>query len=456
MRSNVWFVAAGCVPLILAIAIGEFMLQLVVSRSRIAGENSALAEAYTIRSAIESEIDSTVYMAIGLSGYLSLDPQLDAQQVERMLRAVFRQGKNVRNIALAPQNRLDYVYPLEGNEAIIGLQYESIPEQWPDVERAINLRETVVAGPIKLIQGGFGIVSRTPVFLDNDEYWGVVSMVIDVDSLLMSAMGALPAGTAEWALRSKRDSNGVVPYTFGNAALFGTPTAIHFDIARGDRWEIAVMPRADHGMSPVSLWSIRCFNIAVGLLVGTLLFLILRERELVNHLADHDTLTGIPNRRLLFERLDQCVVLARRYKSRFCLVYLDLDGFKPINDRYGHHAGDHVLRETATRIRKGIRASDTVARIGGDEFVVMLPDVTELDGAMAFAENLKRTIEEPIPFQGESLHVGASIGIGRYPDHGDSPEAIMSRADKAMYQAKSSGKGRIVVLPAPRTADLPG
>lgn len=434
-------------PFVSALVLGEFMLQLVVSQSDIAAENNALAEAYTIRSVIESEIDSTIYLAIGLSGFLSLDPPLEEDLVLRMLRAVYQQGRNIRNIALAPKNRFEFVYPVEGNEAILGLQYESIPAQWPDVERAIRTRETVVSGPIALVQGGFGIVSRTPVFLEDGQYWGVVSIVLDVASLLENVRRTLPADTAPWALRTLSAVTGDVPFATGDPGLFASPHAVRLEIARGDQWEIAVAPRGTHRLHPVSLWLVRGLNLAVGVIVGGLLFLILRERELVNHLADHDPLTGIPNRRLLFERLEQCMTLARRYETQFCLVFIDLDGFKPINDRHGHHVGDQVLRETAARIRQGIRASDTVARIGGDEFIVMLPDVSDVEGARAVSENIKKTVEQPIPHGGTELQVGASIGIARFPDHGDSPETLMSRADQAMYRAKSAGKGLIEVLP---------
>ena len=142
------------------------------------------------------------------------------------------------------------------------------------------------------------------------------------------------------------------------------------------------------------------------------------------------------------------VALASRYNRPFCVIFLDLDGFKPINDEHGHHAGDLVLRETARRLRGGVRASDTVARIGGDEFVVVLPDTSELEGAAALAANLKRAIEAPVAFGGVTLSTGASLGIGRFPDHGRTPEDLLNMADAAMYKAKRSGRGDIVVLPA--------
>ncbi len=100
-------------------------------------------------------------------------------------------------------------------------------------------------------------------------------------------------------------------------------------------------------------------------------------------------------------------------------------------------------------MRRGVRASDTVARIGGDEFVVMLPDTREVEGARALADNLKSAVSAPIQFGDIQLHVGVSIGIGRFPDHGATPEDLMGRADEAMYAAKSDGKGQVVLLPEP-------
>lgn len=157
------------------------------------------------------------------------------------------------------------------------------------------------------------------------------------------------------------------------------------------------------------------------------------------HLAYHDTLTRLPNRRLLTDRLDQAIRSATRKGHRVALLLLDLDGFKQINDRHGHAAGDRVLEAVATRLRDVVREADTVARMGGDEFVVLLTEIGDPDDAVKVAEKIHRSVRDPIA-DGDTLHaVGASIGISVFPDHGETPDALLHRADHAMYHGKNRG-----------------
>ncbi|MBA3995632.1 MAG: hypothetical protein C0466_00480 [Candidatus Accumulibacter sp.] len=157
------------------------------------------------------------------------------------------------------------------------------------------------------------------------------------------------------------------------------------------------------------------------------------------HLAYHDPLTQLPNRRLLEDRLEQAIRSARRNEQQLALLLIDLDRFKPINDRYGHAVGDRVLETIAERLRACVRETDTVARLGGDEFVVLLSSVEMQEDATLVADKIHACITEPIA-AGEHLHrVGSSIGISLYPQHGDTPETLLHRADHAMYHGKQHG-----------------
>ncbi len=161
--------------------------------------------------------------------------------------------------------------------------------------------------------------------------------------------------------------------------------------------------------------------------------------ERYRHLAYHDTLTRLPNRRLLTDRLDQAIRGATRRQTRFALLLLDLDGFKQINDRYGHAAGDKVLEAVAARLRETVRDADTVARIGGDEFVVLLHEVGDIGDATRVADKILGRVGEPVADGDERHAVGASIGISLFPEHGNTPDALLQRADHAMYRGKSRG-----------------
>jgi diguanylate cyclase (GGDEF)-like protein/PAS domain S-box-containing protein len=160
----------------------------------------------------------------------------------------------------------------------------------------------------------------------------------------------------------------------------------------------------------------------------------LREQAL------HDPLTGLANRALLHDRLTSAIAVAQRQDTPVSLLMLDLDGFKAVNDTWGHHAGDLVLIEIATRLSGTLRESDTAARLGGDEFVLMLP-ATPLVGAIETSRALVDFIVAPITIEGKPLTVGASIGIAVFPNHGRDAEVLLAAADSAMYDAKRSGGG---------------
>jgi diguanylate cyclase (GGDEF)-like protein len=173
----------------------------------------------------------------------------------------------------------------------------------------------------------------------------------------------------------------------------------------------------------------------------TLQFAELQEsRQEFEHLARHDMLTGLPNRRLFQDRLDHALARARRSGKKLALLFIDLDRFKEINDQIGHDAGDAVLKAVATRLAATTREADTVARLGGDEFVVLLDDPSSHDQVASIAQKLLDGLKPEIQFQSHVLHAVASIGISQYPQDGETATEILANADRAMYQAKAAGR----------------
>lgn len=185
--------------------------------------------------------------------------------------------------------------------------------------------------------------------------------------------------------------------------------------------------------------------------------LLQRQRQL-ERIANHDALTGLPNRLLLADRLEWAMAHAQRTHSLFALCYLDLDGFKTVNDRLGHAAGDQLLREVAHRLKHAVRGNDTVARLGGDEFVVVLGDLKQPEDCKVWLERLLREAKRPVPLQQEQATVAASIGIAIFPLDGGDAESLLQAADQAMYQAKRQGKSRYCFFEPPmpeRGAEYP-
>ena len=233
----------------------------------------------------------------------------------------------------------------------------------------------------------------------------------------------------------------------GSSAAFGSST-LRLD-SKQYRWKIvSFTPRqAIRDMTSQLRNTLLTANILFGLLAGIGLWLLAgamvkrqRAEDEIEHMAHFDLLTGLPNRPLLYDRMGIALSNAQRNKQVLAVFFLDLDGFKDVNDTLGHEAGDEVLIEVAHRLKQCVRGSDTVARLGGDEFVLVLSSTLNPAGSVAIATKIISALSEPIMFNDHPCTVGASIGIATYPKDGETQDALLSKADAAMYVAKEAGK----------------
>ena len=160
----------------------------------------------------------------------------------------------------------------------------------------------------------------------------------------------------------------------------------------------------------------------------------------IAQLAHFDMLTKLPNRNLFYDRLDQAVARARRYHQKFAVLFMDLDGFKQVNDEFGHQVGDSLLGMVAERLVKSARDMDTVARVGGDEFVFILNNIDHADNVFMVANKILESLSRPFVVKGKSCSIGCSIGISIFPDDTEDTESLVKMADDAMYMAKKGGR----------------
>ena len=173
-----------------------------------------------------------------------------------------------------------------------------------------------------------------------------------------------------------------------------------------------------------------------------------RIAELEVPRPDYDRLTGLARRELLVDRLDHCMLRSARTSEQFAVLYCDLDGFKLVNDVFGHEAGDAVLTEVAIRLQRLVRPYDTVTRFGGDEFVILLENIQHPHDAATIAHRIVDAMSESIALRDAEAMIGISIGVAVSVPGDTTPEALLSRADAAMYEAKHAGKGRVEVFGA--------
>lgn len=230
--------------------------------------------------------------------------------------------------------------------------------------------------------------------------------------------------------------------------------AMSAELERAGAWQGEVWNRRKSGeIFPewLSITEVRNDEGAVTHYVATQTDITLRKaaEDEIKHLAFYDPLTHLANRRLLHDRLHQAVVQAKRQPQQLALLFVDLDRFKPVNDEFGHKAGDELLQAVAQRLQACVRESDTVARIGGDEFVVLIPGIASSQDAIGVAQKIHAALKQGFTISdGQTFFISSSTGIAIYPEHGQDEAELTAHADAAMYQAKTAGRDRFVLYQA--------
>lgn len=394
----------------------------------------------SVRARLNRELNRVLYLTSGLSSYLAVRRNdLQRDEIEAILARLYHESSHVRNFAIAVGYRLTYVYPVKGNEKAIGLYYPDVPAQWLAVKRAVDSKQPVLIGPVKLVQGGVGLIYRVPIFI-NDKYWGLLSSVIDAESLLSGALSEGMSSGFALAIRGKDGLGQAGEIFWGDAGLFENSGAQLFELdIPGGKWVMALrstMPPAQQ-----SLWLMRGMVWLLALILGWSALIVLTQRSRLARQAMFDPLTRLPNRLLTGDRVNRVLSGMRRDPSRTgLLLFIDLDGFKLINDRFGHRMGDLALQSAAGRVAESLRAIDTVGRWGGDEFVVFMENV-DRNNINELIEKIRQAVELPVDSAAGVLKVGASIGFAFAPIDGLALNELICAADGRMYADKTSRRG---------------
>ncbi len=435
--STRWFAVAGALLVFaLAVSLGEAVLQAQRHEADDQRRIEMTSYAAMLRARVERELNSLLYLNSGLGSYLVVrNNRIQSKEIGDMLAVLYKGNPHVRNFGIAVGYRLTYVYPLTGNEKAIGIDYRNLPGQWPVIQRIVVSGKPALAGPLDLVQGGSGLVYRVPLFLGGN-YWGLLSTVIDSDSLFKSVFKESEDSRFEHALRGRDGLGSKGDGILGNIALFARRDAVIQEIdIPGGRWAIAVAPRYDHFNHNLQYLARIAVTLAGGL-IAWMLYALIRSRAELARLVMFDSLTGLPNRRLLTDRARVAFARQHRHPDQACaLLFLDMDGFKDVNDRYGHNTGDTVLREIARRCRATVRAEDTIARWGGDEFVVLMEAVSE-ETVQALVARLREVLETQITLDGKRFQLGVSVGVVLHREGDASLEEIIGMADQRMYSDK--------------------
>jgi diguanylate cyclase (GGDEF)-like protein len=395
------------------------------------------AEAATVRARLESTLNATLSLSLGLSTFVLTKPEFTEADLAPIAASLIRMQPAIRNVAIAPDNEISFVYPRKGNEKALGLRYLHTPNQREAVLRLMREQRPITAGPLELAQGGVGIINRIPiVFTQADgssRYWGLASVMIDPRPIFEQA-GLLDSRSGvRFALRGKDGLGERGAVFLGDAALFDKPDAVRMNIIiPGGTWQLVAaraVPTATRGVGLQALLLL----LAAG--VGGLVGYSLSAHQRIRDMAMYDSLTGLANRHQFNLRGHDMFALAKRSGRPLTLLNIDVDDFKSVNDTFGHAAGDTVLVQVAHTLRDCFRETDLLARLGGDEFVVLLPDTSKGPALDALLDRLRNAVEVVLPGSAP-VRLGISVGVAVCSVHTASLDALMRQADEAMYLFK--------------------
>lgn len=346
------------------------------------------------------------------------------------------------SIQLAPNGIVTYMYPIKGNEGgAINLFKDPLRKK--DAEYARRTGKMTVSGPINLYQGGTGLIARKPIYLENSSgetsFWGFSIVILNTEELFKS----LQIDNIEkegydyklWKINSNTKKKQVILQS--TKTPFKDPIEISFRIYNS-KWTFSVVSQ-DAATEAISYIYYVILATLVSILIALVVWLGLKLNEQNKVLMTYsyqDSLTSLYNQRKLFAILSQY----EKENKNFGIIYLDLDGFKMINDTYGHDIGDKFLYETAKRLKKSIEGVGLAFRLGGDEFVAMIPDRYE----EKFYEDLTRKIiedfKEDVVFDNIKLNIKGSFGFARFPQDASDAQSLIKKADSKMYKIKRSKK----------------
>ncbi len=530
---------------------------------------------------LEGVLQTNLSMLTGFAAYISAVPNLSQQDFNNYAKELFKKEPLLINFAAAKDLKVNYIYPLKGNEQVIGLNYNKNPEQKKMVLQVANSNKLVVIGPINLVQGGTAFIGRAGIFTgdgENRHLWGIISAPLDEMSLYREAGLTSSQKELNIALKNFDLLGNEEAVFFGDSSIFNSQERVELALqVGGGFWTIAATKKqislpslvisiritaiilsvvvlifiyiktrqenekqklnqtiAEHrrllgkvgSVAKIGGWKVNsnfeitqwlketsetlnkpasflpktifdllpCFEekgfelfqeqlehafkhkteIDIKILLNnnnnnnnkdketwirvfakpslyspskhsvTGTFQDISDKvysaKLIEHQATYDALTDLPNRLLFNSRLSNDIKNAKLANYKLGILFIDLDRFKPVNDNYGHRIGDKLLIQTAQRIKSCLRESDTVSRISGDEFCVLLTNIHNFDHITKIVETILIKLQTPYQLANSIIHCSASIGISLYPNDGNDAQSLISKADQAMYQVKSKGR----------------
>lgn len=358
---------------------------------------------------------------------------------EMIAERLYEDDTAIRSLQLAPDGIVTYVYPLAGNEKAFGNIFDS-PERRAEAEYARDTGKMTLAGPYELSQGGMGLVARNPIYLESGQqekaFWGFSVAVLNVPEIFNKAeLENLSDQGYDYLIYKILPESGERQIISSNTDGDMAGAIVDEISVPNGTWFFSMQPKEGW----IS-WKNTILEIMIAIVIDTLLILltyggitILQQKRRMTELANTDSLTGLYNVRYFMSTVKR---LAER-QHPFGVLYLDLDRFKEVNDRYGHDIGDKLLTEVSSRIRSCLRKEDLLFRIGGDEFSIVIQDESSCEYYNSLIGQITESIARPYSLSDIVLYPGISCGYARYPDDQSDIDPLIKEADRNMYVMKN-------------------
>lgn len=344
----------------------------------------------------------------------------------------------LRNIAVIQDTTIVYNFPIEGNEKSIGIDLAEVEDQKEYIFKTKNELVRVFQGPVDLVQGGQGYINRVPLTNKDGSYWGQASIVLKADVINEKIMEIADHEQLKVAIFSDTEHTELI---VGDEKILDQQPMMFISENIND-WVIYVSPIEGWRNYIFRVMLILFMGLLLGLFIGFLIYYFQKSHYDVIEVMAHDQLTGLYNRHHLEMVHKQLTDTSKEGNKQYGLMHMDLDNFKSINDEYGHLTGDYVLSSVGAALRTITRAEDLVFRVGGDEFLVLMPFVNSAEELAYMKGRLQKDFAKLFSEDKLMKKINISMGAGLYPDDGLNFDQVLKFADVKMYEAKSRHKAR--------------
>lgn len=389
-------------------------------------------------------IDSGSILLKGFEAYLKVEGEdITLDEMNRYLAVLAREDMTlIRNIAVIKDTTIVHNYPLEGNESSIGVDLAQVPAQREVILQTKNEGVRSLTGPVDLVQGGQGYIIRLPIQDKEDAYWGQISIVMYAEAV-NSAIAEFADDTALDVVIFKTPEH--LDLIYGNASILDMNPLQYPGNPLYNDWSINVIPVGGWDGHRIETLLVLLAGLVISLVAGFAVDYFQKINYNLQFALAHDHLTGLYNRYCL--ELAQKSLMEKREKQeiQFGIMLIDLDNFKLINDTYGHNIGDEVLVETGRILKKLSRKDEMVFRIGGDEFLILMPGIEDEVQLQEMKRRFEQDFMKAFILDGLdrlSVDIGPSMGVAMYPHNGRTFDQVLIYADRDMYREKSNHKER--------------